>query len=287
MTDDGANPRRRPAPDEGPTDGPGGPDRRSVLRRSAATAAALGTPLLGACTETPGTTDGTDDGPATEAAAAVEEHARPEQVEAAVAANEGLFAALGELGVPGPALPEGLRVTAYRVDGELVPEQRLYRATAVGVLTVVLSPEGAPFGPHADVVTGPEMMADAPVEWPDGRGSELPDGRRVFRVDDAGWTEPGFGEAVAAEEIPTAEELCGSGSSDPREWECTGPSSDDECAYVTCCGHVEIIDPSECPGIGGGDTVRFDPCEVAETGCRACWRSTNGCECVELPHVNC
>lgn len=288
MSEDTTGRRRTRATDDGSVDAPGGPDRRSVLRRSAAAAATLGAPLLGACTETAGPGAPATDSPSSEAAAMVAEHAREDAVAEAIGANEALFATLADLGFPGAGPSEGLRVTAYRMDGELRPEQRLYRATDVGVLTLVVSPEGSPFGPHADVVTSPAMMDRADFEWPDERVSELPDGRRVFRVDGDGWTEPGFGNPVEVEDVPVVERLCGSGSADPRDWECTGPTGNEGCAYVTCCGHVEITDPGDCPDVGGGATNRYDLCEALENECgETCWRTSSGCRCVTFPGFDC
>lgn len=282
MSDDSPH-RLRPTTSDSPDSTGDGPDRRSVLRGSLATAATLGTPLAG------GFTAATTSAAATETEEVIEEYSRPERVAEAARANEALFAALADLGFGDETLTEGIRVSAYDVDGELLPEQRLYVATPLGVLTAVVSPDGVPFGPYADVITSPEMMERATFEWPSERVSELPDGRLAFRRRPDGWDEPGFEGAERIDDVPVVERMCGSGSSDPRQWECTGPSASDECAYVTCCGHVEILNPAECPGIGGGDTVRFDWCEGLADECgESCWQESDGtCECIQIPHFNC
>lgn len=261
---------QRPDATDDAADFPGDPDRRSVLRGTVGTVAALGAPLLGACTEQTESPTGSPTDPGTSGdAEVVEQYSQPAQVADAVASNEGLFDALAEIGFfEAGGESGGLQVSSVTIDGEPQPELRLYVDTPFGTLTAVVSPEGVPLGGYAQVVTTEERMAEAPFEWPADRTTELRDGRRLGRIDRDGWTAPQF-EGVDPVELVT--ELCGT------PMECTGPTTDG-CAWINCCGKIERT--GNCPGEGDVFSAKNEACEADDFCEKYCWNFSGTCQCI-------
>lgn len=264
------------ATDVGPVRRAAGPDRRGVL--GGVLSVAIGLPIVSAgCVEV------------TSDQELIEEYSQPEAVEDVVAENDDLFGTLDEIGFFDGTIGSGLIVNPVTIDGENQPELRLYVGTDYGVLSLVVSPEGAPFGPHAHVVTNEAMIEAAPFEWPAEKVTEFPDAGYLFRVEPDGWAEPGFREAEMLDDIKTPDEICFEKLRNPIENGCRGPAASDECAYRNCCGMIIRHDPGECPDSGDDDGL-FSVCEDDEEECDGftCWEKDDGtCECGTVKWFNC
>lgn len=258
------------ATDGGPLLAASEPDRRSLVKGAVATVAALGMPLLGACTGPTPEQSPTASATATQAPTdneVITRYAQPEQVEASITQNEALFSTLADIGVfTGEGKAGGLQVSAVTIDGEERPEQRLYVDTGFGALSIVISPEGAPFGPHAYVVTDQEKMAGAPFDWPTEKETELRDDRTLFKITPDGWAAPEFDDV---EYIELVTELCGT------PMECRGPTSG--CAWINCCGKIERT--GNCPNKGDVFTEN-EPCEADDVCEKYCWEFNRECHCI-------
>lgn len=280
VTSGGTVPSRREvlgATDDGPIAARVTHGRRGVLKRAvAAAAAAVGLPLFGSAGVR---ADGADD-------ELLDRFARPEYVRASVDDNRELIGALGRIGLFDEGYRSmGFQVSAVTVDGERVPEHRLFAKSPYGTVSTVVSPEGVPLGGYATVVTTEAEMERAPFEWPLERMGELADGRRTFRIEPDGWAEVRR-DAGVRDDIERVRCV-----DDPVECR----TSSGECWFVGCCGVVERTgpcgdsssdrhegcrscedDPNEdCDSDGRWDDVCFDPVMCNRTD----WDGDGEAEC--------
>ncbi|PSP77749.1 hypothetical protein BRC81_09665 [Halobacteriales archaeon QS_1_68_20] len=254
---DGNNETNRKELLDGTTDGPfaagSAPPRRGLLKGTVASAAAVvGLPLIGS------TGARADDH-------VNDEYAQPERVQESADANEGLFDAMNEIGLTEGAWSGGLQVKVFEVDGEEVPEHRIYEEADHGMISTVVSVVDTPLGGSAHVITDPDRMETAPFEWPSEKVSELPDGRLAFRVTPDGWADPVDDFEETDEEIPYLECVYDNMVS------CAPTSLPGiDCEYVSCCGAFH----SDC------NAELKEPCEADEECERACWQVSGECGCL-------